>query len=180
MTLAAKYPEELEALRNELRRWIVSKQFNQVSLEEGTNLPGDHDDDRDYSIMYIGKFVPESARAATLEVHISDMRAIGIGFDTREGIARRLAVKNHRQGFGDGFEPQRIDRGDLFLLLDLVSAGQVGIRARIIPWYGLGRTGVMLLGEETTAAAAFLERFYFSAAMRKASIAKKLQFEPWC
>jgi hypothetical protein len=175
MIPATKYPE-LEALTNELRRWMVSKQFNQVSLQEATDLRNPKDD---YSLIYIGKFVPRSTRAAALEVHVSDTGEIGIGFDTREGIAKRLAVKNHRQGFGDGFEPRRLERGDLFLLLDLVSAGQVGIRARIIPWYGLGQTGAILLSEENTAAVTLFRRFYFSARMRRASLAKTLQFEPW-
>ena len=177
MVPATKYPEKLEVLTNELRRWIVSKQFNQVSLQEDTDPARDPQDD--YSLIYIGKFVPKSTRAATLEVHLSDTGGIGIGFDTREGIARRLAVKNRRQGFGDGFEPQLLDRADLFLLLDLVSAGQVGIRARIIPWYGLGQTGAILLAEKNTAAVTLFKRFYFSASMSRASLAKTLQFEPW-
>jgi hypothetical protein len=172
-----KYPEKLEALTNELRRWIVSKQFKQVSLQEDTNPA--RDPQEDYSLIYIGKFVPESPRAATLEVHVSDGGGTGIGFDTREGIAKRLAVKNHRQGFGDGFEPRRLESGDLLLLLDHVSAGQVGIRARIIPWYGLGQTGAILLSEENTAAVTLLSKFYFSARMRRASLVKTLQFEPW-
>jgi len=177
MVPATKYPEKLEALTNELRRWIVSKRFNQVSLQEDTNPAREPQDD--YSLIYIGKFVPESSRAATLEVHLSDTGGTGIGFDTREGIARRLAAKNRRQGFGDGFEPQLLDTADLFLLLDLVSAGQVGIRARIIPWYGLGQTGTVLLAEKNTAAVMLFRRFYFSSPMSRASLAKTLQFEPW-
>jgi hypothetical protein len=177
MIPATQYPEKLEALTNELRRWLVSKQFNQVTLQEATDPARDPKDD--YSLIYIGKFVPKSTRAATLEVHVNDTGEIGIGFDSREGIAKRLAVKNHRQGFGDGFEPRRLERGDLFLLLDLVSAGQVGIRARMIPWYGLGQTGAILLSEENTAAVTLLRRFYFSSRMRRASLAKTLQFEPW-
>lgn len=97
-----KYPEKLEALTNELRRWIVSNQFNQISLREGVDPAGDLQDN--YKLIYIGKIVPESVRAATLEVHVSETGGIGLGFDTREGIARRLAVKNRRQGFRDGFE----------------------------------------------------------------------------
>lgn len=177
MIPATKYPENLEALINELRRWIVSKKFNHVSLHEDTDPARDPQDD--YNLTYIGKFVPESPRAATLEVHVSEAGGIGVGFDTREGIAKRLAVKNRRQGFGDGFEPRRLERGDLFLLLDLVSAGQVGIRATIIPWYGLGQTGATLLSEENTAVVTLFRRFYFSSRMRRASLVKTLQFEPW-
>jgi hypothetical protein len=177
MVPATKYPEKLEALTNELRRWVVSKQFNQVSLQEDADPARDPHDD--YNLIYIGRFVPESSRAATLEVLVSDSGGIGIGFATREGIARRLAVKNRRQGFGDGFEPQPLDTADLFLLLDLISAGQAGISARIIPWYGLGRTGATLLGEKNTAAVTLFRRFYFSASMSRVSLAKTLQFEPW-
>ena len=94
MVPTTKYPEKLEALTNELRRWIVFKQFNQVSLQEDTDPA--RDPQENYSLIYIGKFVPESLRAATLQVHVSDGGGIGIGFDTREGIAKRLAVKNRR------------------------------------------------------------------------------------
>ena len=177
MAPVTKYPEKLDAFSNDARQWIASKQFKQVSLQEDTDPARDPHDD--YGLIYIGKFVPESPRAATLEVHVSDAGGIGIGFDTREGIARRLAVKNRRQGFGDGFEPQLLDRADLYLLLDLVSAGQVGIRARIIPWYGLGQTGAILLAEKQTAVETMFRRFYFSASMSRTALAKTLQFERW-
>lgn len=173
---ATKFPEAVEAITEELRRWTVAKQFAEVTLQEETDPPGDPH--CDYSLVYIGRFVPPSTRGATVEIHVSDMGGIGVGFETRDGIAKSLNAKNHREGFGDGFEPQQVDLAELLRFLDFVSAGRVGISARIIPWYGLGKTGAILLTEEPVALT-LLKRFYFSASMRTALFAQTLRFEPW-
>jgi hypothetical protein len=128
----------IENLSQELKKWLLAKGFVSVDFQEATDLAYDLQDD--YRVVYQAEFLPDAPQQARLEVHLTDDGYVGIGFETRQRVANRLGIRNQQDGFAGGFEPSLRQMDKLLFILDCLAAGEVIVRARVLPCYGLGRT----------------------------------------
>jgi hypothetical protein len=163
-------------LSQKVQRWLSAKRFVAIDVAEISDPPFDPHDD--YKVIYTAKFSPQSDQQAMLELHLTDNGYVGIAFESRQRIAKRLNVKNHREGYADGFEPCIDNWSEVASILDMASSGALIVRARIIPWYGLGTTAAFLKTEERNASD-LLRRFYFAERLGTKILTKTVAFEPW-
>jgi hypothetical protein len=163
-------------LRQELNDWVGTRRFKALSFNE--NEGPFNEPSADYCVVYEAQFIPDSTSQARLEITLTEGGFLGIGLETRQRVAERLKVRNSRDGFADGFEPTLTNLGDVLLLLDLISTGELVIHARAMPLLGLGRTKAATTSKRTGAAAIFA-RFYFAASLRTGLWVETLNFEPW-
>jgi hypothetical protein len=159
-----------------LRNWVFNRGSRSISLKENTDPANDPHDD--YKVVYEAQFNPERISQMKLELMLTDNGRIGVGLETRQRVAGRLNVRNHRQGFAAGFEPLLLTSDELQLLLSIVSGGELVIRARVIPWYGLASTRVLLMSKREGAPDLF-KKFYSASSLPSNLSTKTLTFEPW-
>jgi hypothetical protein len=164
-------------LRQELQDWWLAKRLVATDFEEDTDPPnGPYDD---YRLAYIAKFFPKDERQTSLEINLSDEGAVGIGVGTRQRVARLLKVRYHGRAYVDGFEPVRLSMDEVLVLLNLVSGGQLTIRARVIPIYGLGRTKVVFDSVSEHGNQRIFKKFYFSRSLNTGIMTKIVRCDAW-
>jgi hypothetical protein len=169
----------IKNLSQELKKWLSAKGLVSVDFQEATDLAFDPQDD--YRVVYQAEFLPKAPQQARLEVHLTDKGNVGIGFESRQRVANRLGVRNLRDGFVGGFEPSVPQIEELLLILNLVAAGEVIVRATVMPCFGLGRTRTYLTRKHDGARAELRPELNFSApaASRNGPLTKTLTFEAW-
>ena len=165
-----------DIFRQEVGNWINNQRLKSVVITEDSDPPNDPWED--YKVVYEVRFLPNSPSQARLEIMLTDDGYFGIGVESRQRIAERLKVSNHRRGFGDGFEPTLTKIHEVLVLLDIVSAGELAVHARVYPWYGLGLTKAATASKREGAAAIF-KRFYRTASLQNRFLRHSLTYEPW-
>lgn len=167
---------QVASLQLALRSWLNERGLSSVTFKEGANAQdGQYDD---YKVVYEARFIPESISQAGLDLMLTDEGLLGVGLETRQRVSERLKVRNHQEGFAAGFEPTRFGMQEALLLLEVVSAGEVIVQARIIPLYGMGRTKASVTSKLEGAAELF-KRFYFATSMQSGFCTRTLTFDPW-
>lgn len=131
-----------EGISDLLRKWIATTPPKAVVFQEIDSPVNDPLDD--YSVKYEARFKPSRPEQAEVGITLTSDDFIGIGFETRADVARRLNVRNSRQGYAAGFEPSEKSKEQLLLFLDLVRDGKIAIRARCWPLIGLGGTNAVI------------------------------------
>jgi len=171
----------IENLRQELKKWLLAKGLVSVDFREVTDPAYDPQDD--YRVVYEAHFLPEATQQARLEIHLTDDGYVGIGFETRQRVANRLRVRNQRDGFAGGFEPSLRQMDKLLSILDCVADGEVIVRARVLPCFGLGQTKTYLIRHHDGSHVELRRELNFSASpalrMRNGPLTKTLTFEAW-
>jgi hypothetical protein len=166
----------IASLKQEVDDWLGRRGFKAISFSEDKNPL--EKPTADYRVVYEARFIPDSTAQARLDLALTDGGFVGVGLETRQRVAERLKVRNSREGFADGFEPSLTDVRDVLILLDLVSAGELVIRARTFPLWGLGQTKAITTSRRQGADAIFA-RFYFATSLRVGLWTEALNFEPW-
>jgi predicted sugar kinase len=168
--------EDISAL---LTKWAAAKLLQTVAFEE-VNSPS-YDTLDDYSVKYEARFKPSHPEHGEVGIMLTSNDFIGIGFETRANIARRLNVKNTRQGYAAGFEPCEKSGEQLLLFLDLVREGKIAILARCWPLVGLGSTHAVALERNLSSNLVFGPRGWLKAIEDTASTitARVLPYEAW-
>jgi len=133
------------SLPRRLREWFAIKSLHAVELLE--NEAPTNDQPNDYVLAYEAQFRAAHLDQATVEVWVTSAEYIGIGFEMRDRVAKRLGVRNLKDGFATGFEPSEKNEKNLFMFLDMVCEGKVAIRASVWPLVGLGKTEAVVLPE---------------------------------
>jgi hypothetical protein len=128
-------PDEFSA---RLSDWALRNAPSTVRLVE--DRPHKSEEVDDYDVIYTARFEPHSLEQAQVEIWLTDDGFIGVGFDTKERIAKRLSTRTFRHGFAEGFEPCERDPTRLFAFLDHISHGRFCIVAQVWPVVGLGKT----------------------------------------
>lgn len=127
-----------ERLSNVLREWLAANPLQSVKFQEDNSPTNDLLED--YAVKYEAHFRPSSREQAGLAIVATTNEHIGIGLETRANVARRLNIRNMRNGYAAGFEPCEKSEKQLLLFLDLVRQGRVAILASCWPVVGLGKT----------------------------------------
>jgi hypothetical protein len=131
VTSQADFPTrtlEPQAFHSALDTWFDRQAASNITFIPVFDPPVDPQDD--YVVIYEAAFEPRDLDKARVEVWLTTDGQVAVGLETRKRIAKRLGTFSVRGGFAGGHEPVPIEQAALFRLLDLIAAGEIGIRTR--------------------------------------------------
>jgi len=130
---------ERALLRETLTRWFERRAPRRVRFVEDPDPPIEEDELYDgYTVNYEARFEPDTLELARVEVWGAIQGTIGVGFEKRDRMAKRLGVRCYQPHvFVGGTEPCGITLSELIVFLDAVAEGQIGALIDVWPWLGL-------------------------------------------
>lgn len=168
-----------ESLSNVLKDWAAANPSQTVSFKEVSSPTNDLSED--YQVRYEAHFKPMHPDQAQVDIVLTENDLIGVGFETRANVAKRLNVRNMRQGYAAGFEPCEKREGELLRFLDLVRQGKIAILARCWPIVGLGKTWAAASIHDVPSGLVFGPHGWLRplADPRAATFSRVLRYESW-
>ena len=168
-----------ERLSEVLSKWVTARSLRVVALEENNNPC--NDELEDYSVKYEALFRSLRPELPRLEITQTSDDVIGVGFETRANVAKRLNVRNLRQGYATGFEPCEKHVGQLLVFLELVQHGKIAVLARCWPIFGLGSVRAVALDRSLPADFSFGPRGWLRpvAELRATFFSRIVRYEAW-
>jgi hypothetical protein len=118
-----------------------------------------------------------------VEIWVTTDGSVSLGIETRDRLAKRLGVKNRREGFVVGHEPTAMTEKSLLAILDLICDGQLSISVNIWPWLGLGgtRPELLLQFQELLKSTGYDSKKLLGAGSALSPLCKKhyVRYQPW-
>lgn len=180
--MGASDPANVNAARvtDFLRAWLSGREYSSVELHIRDLDP--EDSDEDYQLVRVLTFRPQSLDRAQVEVNIALDGAIGIGFETWGRIAQRLGGVRVRNSirYVAGHEPQTVSDDYLLEALTLIAAGDVWVKASLLPFLGLvGARAVTVNRVSGAVSSRFVGGIDYLSDASQARLDDVLAYFPW-
>lgn len=173
-----------EKIREELKGFVARQALSNVSFRETTDS-ANNPMEGDYIVVYEAAFEPADLLHAYLKILVTDHGLIGLGFETRDRLARRLKVPLHLQkhAFAAGRELASLTVEELLDFVAIVARGQLVLQAKV-GLFGLGRVRAFVTPDVGRALFACNDKSWdwisVSAKERAETFRTKVvRFEPW-
>ena len=184
VAVTKEFPETVDGIRRALSEHAAEHRYSNVEFVECTSPSYDENQD-DYIVAYEAVFRPKDLEHAYLEIWIIDQGRLGIMFEKRARVAKRLgrSVWTGKEACAAGTELASISPNELVAFVRLVAQGKVFLRVRS-GILGLGATRAVTSEDSfDTLGATNPREWDWLTVMANQQIAsagsKLIDFEPW-